>query len=500
MHRVMELDASKGTIDNRRDAQHRVLEILQTRVDKFGVTEPTISRQGDSRIMIQLPGVDDPTRVRDLIGTTAQLQFRMVREPQETVRVVQALDEALRQKAKADSAAATAAGASPGTTVASADTTTKATGDTLFPELAPEKGPEAPVGSTENPFSSQFVAFQAGALFAPDDGFRIQHLNEILASPEAQRAIPGDVEFVWSSEEGGRTQDGLPTKLLYLLEKKVELRGDRLEEARVSPDPDRPGGQQINFRLDKRGTRTFAKLTEAKVGKQLAIVLDNVVKSAPNIKSKIPSGEGTITGTYTDKEAKDLAIVLRAGALPVSLKFIEERTVGPTLGSDSLRRGIFAGIVGLGLSVGFLIVYYKLSGLLAAAALTINMFIVLAALTAFGAALSLPGIAGLVLSVAMAVDANVLIFERIREELRKNKTVASAIDAGYKNAFSAILDSNLTTVFAGIVLLAFGTGPVKGFAVTLCIGITASMFTALYVTRFVYDFITRRRKLNSLSV
>ena len=192
--------------------------------------------------------------------------------------------------------------------------------------------------------------------------------------------------------------------------------------------------------------------------------------------------------------------MLRAGALPVSLKFIEERTVGPTLGADSLRRGMTAGLVGLGLSILFMIAYYRLSGVLASAALAFNMVIVLAAMTAFGAAMSLPGIAGLVLSVAMAVDANVLIFERIREELRKNKTVSSSIDAGYKNALSAIVDSNVTTVCGGLVLLYFGTGPVKGFAVTLCIGIAASMFTALFVTRFVFDSITRRRKLTSLSV
>jgi preprotein translocase subunit SecD len=305
---------------------------------------------------------------------------------------------------------------------------------------------------------------------------------------------------VWSSETGNRTQDGLPAKMLYMLDARKELTGEHLEDAHVSPDPDRPGGMQINFRLDRRGARQFAKVTEANVNKQLAIVLDDVVKSAPNIKSKIPSGEGVIQGSYTDQDARDLAIVLRAGALPVSLKFVEERTIGPTLGSDSLRRGLTASLVGLGLSVLFLIGYYKLSGLLAAVALALNMVIVLAAIAALGAALSLPGIAGLVLSVAMAVDANVLIFERIREELRKNKTVASSIEAGYKNAFSAILDSNLTTMFAGIVLLYFGSGPVRGFAVTLCIGITASMFTALFVTRFVYDFITRRRKLNTLSV
>jgi preprotein translocase subunit SecD len=278
------------------------------------------------------------------------------------------------------------------------------------------------------------------------------------------------------------------------------MKGDRLEDARVSPDPDQPGRMAVNFRLDRRGARQFARITEEMVGKQLAIVLDDMVKSAPSIKNKIPGGEGVITGNFSDKEAADLAIVLRAGALPVSLNIAEQRTVDPTLGSDSLQRGLTASLVGLGLSVLFLIIYYKLSGLLAALALTMNLVVVLAALSVLRAALSLPGIAGMVLSVAMAVDANVLIFERIREELNKKKTVGASIEAGYKNAFSAILDSNLTTVFAGIVLYYYGTGPVRGFAVTLMIGIAASMFTALFVTRFIYDLVTRKRQIAKLSI
>jgi preprotein translocase subunit SecD len=256
----------------------------------------------------------------------------------------------------------------------------------------------------------------------------------------------------------------------------------------------------IDFRLNRRGARTFSRLTADNVGKQLCIILDGVVKSAPSIRNRIPNGQGQISGSFTDEEARDLAIVLRAGALPVSLHIVEERTVGPTLGSDSLRRGLVGGLVGLGLSVSFLIVYYQFSGLVAALGLALNLIITLAAMATLGAALSLPGIAGMVLAVAMAVDANVLIFERIREELRKAKTVSSAIEAGYKGALSAIVDSNLTTLFAGIVLLYYGTGPVKGFAVTLCIGITTSMFTALFVTRFIFDLLTRKRRLQKLSI
>jgi protein-export membrane protein SecD len=504
MHVVLELDESKRKLENKADAQDRVLEILDTRVNRFGVNEASMSKQGDSRIVIQLPGVDDPERVRGIIQQTAQLQFRMAREPQEVMEALQRIDAVVKEDAPETPPPAPAAtpdggpviGPAPGDSAAMA----AARRDSLFPDLAQPVPPTASATNPDAPFSSLFVDFRAGALFVPDDGARVQRIDALLQRPDVKRVIPSGTEFLWSSEEGPRTQDGLPTKMLYLVSQRAELTGDRLEDAHVAPDPDRPGGQHIAFRLDRRGARTFARVTEENVNKQLAIVLDNVVKSAPNIQGKIPSGEGVIQGSFSDAEARDLALVLRAGALPVDLKFVEERTVGPTLGADSLSRGLRASLIGLGLSILFLIVYYKLSGALAAVGLALNMVIVLAAMAVLGASLSLPGIAGLVLSVAMAVDANVLILERIREELRKNKTVVSAVEAGYKNALSAIIDSNLTTLFAGIVLMYFGTGPVKGFAVTLVIGIVASLFTALFVTRFVYDALTRHRKVARLSI
>lgn len=490
MHVVLELDESKTKIADKSDAQARVMEILDTRVNRFGVTEASMSRQGENRIVLQLPGVDDPARVRTIIQQTAQLQFRMAREPQDVMDILRRIDEVVKSDPSTLTPDATA--------VSDSARAAAATRDSLFPNLAQ---PTPPVAATnpDAPFSSQFVDFRGGALFVPDDGARVQRIEQILKRNDV-RALSDGAEFLWSSEAGPRTQDGLPTKMLYYVSTTKELTGDRLEDARIEPDPDRPGGQHIAFRLDRRGARTFARVTEANIGKQLAIVLDNVVKSAPAIQGKIPTGEGVIQGSFSDKEARDLAIVLRAGALPVPLKFVEERTVGPTLGADSLSRGLKAGMIGLGLSILFLIIYYKLSGALAALGLAINLIFVLAALAALGASLTLPGIAGLVLSVAMAVDANVLILERIREELRKNKTVVSAIEAGYKNALSAIIDSNLTTMFAGIVLMYFGTGPVKGFAVTLVIGIVASLFTALFITRFVYDALTRHRRVSSLSI
>ncbi len=508
MHVVLELDRGSVREADARDAQDRVMEILSTRVDQFGVTEPTLSRQGTDRIMVQLPGVEDPERAKGLLGDVAQLEFRFVRDPQDIVKAVQAIDAVLASEAATDTThtAATpgdttqAATKTPGSAAATDTAAAKAADSLQLPELPSVKAAAEKPG---NSFSSLFVTLQFGALYVPDDGFRVQRVRELLADSRVRAAIASAVpraEFLWSSESDLHTQDGVPVRLLYLVGTEKELTGEFLQDARTGPDPDRPGSMLINFRLDRRGARTFSRLTADHVGKQLAIILDSVVKSAPSIRNRIPNGEGQISGSFTDQQARDLAIVLRAGALPVTLTIVEERTVGPTLGSDSLRRGLMAGGVGLGLSISFLVVYYQLSGLVAALALAVNLLITLAAMATLRAALSLPGIAGLVLAVAMAVDANVLIFERIREEMRKSKTVAASIEAGYKGALSAIVDSNLTTLFAGIVLLYFGTGPVKGFAVTLCIGITTSMFTALFVTRFVFDLFTRRRRLEKLSI
>jgi protein-export membrane protein SecD len=512
MHLVLELDRASLKDGDIRDAQDRVLEVLSTRVDQYGVTEPTLARQGNSRVLVQLPGIDDPERAKTLVGGTAKLSFRMVREPQITVDVIQQIDAALAGKDIPDSSAAAQNAAADSTETGDATTTPEGEamemaateGDTtqssLFPELDAEEGaPETEEDTTM--FSQLFVHFDGGALYVPNDGYRVERAKELIARPEVQKILKRDKSSLfWSDEPGPPTADGLPTRLLYLVENEVRLEGERLTDARVGPNPNRPGAMLINFRLDRRGARKFSKVTADNIGRQLAIILDQTVKSAPRIDGRIPSGDGQITGSFSDTEAKDLAIVLRAGALPVALNFIEERTVGPTLGADSLSKGLMAALVGLGVTALFLLVYYQFGGLLALFALIMNMIIVLAALAVLGAALSLPGIAGLVLSVAMAVDANVLIFERIREELLKSKTVSASIDAGYKNALSAIVDSNLTTLFAGVVLLYFGTGPIKGFAVTLCIGILASMFTALFMTRFFFDLVTRRRRLEKLSI
>jgi preprotein translocase subunit SecD len=364
------------------------------------VSEPEIARQGQNRILIQLPGVKDPQRAKDLIGKTALLEFKLV-----------------------------------------------------------------------------------------DD------VNSL------QRALAGDIPFgdviLYERQEDPKT--GAVRKIPYLIQDKTLMTGDALQDARVRFDQYN-NLPYISLSLKPVGAREFDRITAENVGKRLAIILDNTIYSAPVIKQRISGGQAVIEGSFTLDEAKDLAIVLRAGSLPAPVQILEERTVGPSLGRDSINKGIKSIIIGGILVVLFMIIYYKAAGLVADLALIMNLIIIMGALAILKATLTLPGIAGLVLTVGMAVDANVLIFERIREELRVGKTPMAAIDAGYAKAFLTIMDANVTTLIAALVLLQFGTGPIKGFAVTLSIGIVASMFTAIVVTRFVFDLVLSRVRVKRLSI
>ncbi len=382
-------------------AVSQALETIRNRIDQFGVREPTLQRQGERRIIVQLPGVQDPARAKALIGKTALLEFKLVDE-------------------------------------------------------------------SANPVEAQ----QSG----PPEGLQLLYeTTRDRATGQVLRQVP------------------------LLVKKETALTGDNLTDARVEIG-DRFNEPYVSVSFDSVGAAAFDRLTAANVGRRLAIVLDGVVYSAPVIQERIGGGRAQITGRFTLEEARDLAIALRAGALPAPVQILEERAVGPSLGADSIRQGIVSIIVGFVLVVLFMLVYYRLSGAVAVLALALNLLIVMGALGFFEATLTLPGIAGIVLTVGMAVDANVLIFERIREELRLGKTIRSSIDAGYGKAFLTILDSNVTTVIAALVLLQFGTGPIKGFAITLSVGIAASMFTAIFVTRFVYDFVLSRRDVRSLSI
>ncbi len=292
---------------------------------------------------------------------------------------------------------------------------------------------------------------------------------------------------------------GAVRKEPFLLKEKTLMTGEFIKDARVTLDSQfhQP---YVAFELTDVGGKLFEQITGANVGKRLAIILDNNVYSAPVIKNRIPGGKAIIEGTFTTDEANDLAVVLRSGALPAPVKILEQRTVGPSLGQDSIHKGIVSTLISAALVVLFMVVYYKFSGMIADVALVLNIIITLAVLALFRATLTLPGIAGLVLSVGMAVDANILIHERIKEELRFGKTVRAAIDQGYHRAFSAIIDSNLTTFISGIILYQFGTGPVKGFAVTLSIGILANLFTAVYITRVIFDYVSLRPGVKKLSI
>lgn len=313
-------------------------------------------------------------------------------------------------------------------------------------------------------------------------------------------ALKGNIpEGTYLAYGSGDADAARRTGVPYLVKSKTLLTGDSLESAQVKIS-DRFGESYIAIKFNAQGAVDFERITGENVKKRLAIVLDGTVHSAPVIQERIGGGQASITGSFTMEEAKDLAIVLRAGALPAPVNILEERTVGPSLGQDSIEKGLWSTVIGALLVVIFMVVYYKLSGLVANTALLMNIIVLFGALAAFRATLTIPGIAGIVLTIGMAVDANVLIFERIREELRGGKTARAAIDAGYGKAFLTILDSNITTLIAAVFLFQFGTGPVKGFAVTLSIGILVSMFTAIFVTRIIFDYFVWNKKIQSISV
>jgi preprotein translocase subunit SecD len=377
------------------------LETIRNRIDQFGVAEPSIQQQGENRILVQLPGVQDPARAKALIGKTALLEFKLVDERTD-------------------------------------------------PESALRTGP--PPGS------------------------EILYQRRVDKQTREERKVP------------------------FLVQKKAAVTGRDVATARVSIDQN-TSEPYVSVDFNAAGARAFSELTDANVGKRLAIVLDGNVHSAPQIRERIPSGRAQITGGFSTDEATDLAIVLRAGALPAPVQVLEERTVGPSLGADSIRQGMIAIFASTALVFAFMLVYYRLSGLIADVALGLNLLLLMATMAGFHATLTLPGIAGIALTIGMAVDTNILIFERIREELRAGKTVRGAIDAGFARAFKTVIDTHVTVLVSGLILFQFGTGPVKGFAVTLMIGIAVSLFTAVFFTRLLFDLIYMgQRKRETLSI
>jgi protein-export membrane protein SecD len=503
VHLVMEVDDSKLDENARRDVMDRAIKIYRNRIDQFGVSEPTIQQQGDKRIIVELPGLEDVERAHRILGQTAQLQFRLAREPDEMSRVLQALDRNLRgvtvTGSVVDTTGVQAATDTTSTKAASATTPAGTDVDSLLPTapMAQEGKVPLPEASADRPFSSYLLTmFDGGAVV---DERQVEVVTALLNTEQAKRAVPSNSEFLWG-HEARPMQEGGDGRVLYLLEKDPTIDGGSLVDATTRPDPDDPSRLNVGFRLNRQGAIVFSRFTGENIGRRIAIVLDSKVRSAPVVQSKIPGGEGRITGLDSDEEAGDIAIVLRAGALPAPFQIVEERTVGPSLGRDSVEAGTRAAAIGFILTLAFMVMYYKWSGALACAAMVLNLVIEMAILAKLHATLTLPGVAGLILTIGMSVDANVLIFERIREELRRGKTVRTAIEAGYERAFGTILDSNVTTLITAFVLWQFGSGPVRGFATTLSIGILVSMFTALMCTRVVYDFVTTRRHVEKLSV
>jgi protein-export membrane protein SecD len=496
MHLVLEIDDSELPPEaDRSDLLDRALEVVRNRIDEFGVTEPVVQAAGDRRIIVELAGIDDPERAEQIISRAAILEFQMVRSGSEMRRLVEQLDARLARLAgvtSADTSAAAAAAAAIADTAAVADLR-----GYLVEDVKETSG--APLASriTYTQRTGTVAVNEVAHVREPDT----ELLSRYFDLADSAGAIPSDVEFVWEAEA---TEDerGNPIRFLYLLTREPELTGEVLEDARPQPDTQSSiqGNYLVEFDLSRTGRRLFSRTTGENVGRLMAIVLDGKVKSAPEIQDKIRAGTAVITGRFTPEEAKDLAVVLKAGALPVPINIEEKRAVGPSLGQDSIEQGRTAMLVGFVAVLIFMVVYYRASGLIAVFALFLNLVLLLAAMVALDAVLTLPGIAGFVLTAGMSVDANVLIYERMREELRNGQTFRNALARGYDRAFTTILDSNVTTLMSGLALLWFGTGPIKGFAVVLSIGIVVSMFTALFVTRLVFDLLTRPGGLRQVSV
>ena len=500
MYLVLEVDTADMGPEQAQDARARVREIISNRVDQFGVSEPTIQLVGENRIIVQLPGLQDPERAKNLIGRTARLEFRLLQGTEATAAAISKLDEAFRTVGLPEEAKESVV-EDDDTDLAEADSDTAADSYPDLPDQDAIAQADDPRAAREEmreqyPFSANLIPLQYPYFLVLEED--VPRIEQMLASPEA-KVVGRDFEFQLSMDLEP-TGDGRMARYLYPMHTTVALAGDQLTGARERPDQNKPGNWNISFDLNRKGARQFSKVTGDNVGEFLAISLDGRVKSAPRINSRIPSGQGVIEGPHSIAEASDLALLLRAGSLPADITIAEERTVGPSLGSDSIKQGVRAAMYGSILVMIFMLIYYRGTGLIVVFALVSNIVVLMAVLAQFGLVLTLPGIAGIILTVGMAVDANVLINERVREELRKAKTVRAAIQAGYRNATRTIIDANVTTLIVGLVLWNFGSGPVQGFAVTLCIGILTSMFTALVMTRVIMEWLYRNKGQQKVSV
>jgi preprotein translocase subunit SecD len=527
MHLALELDQSKQvSSDPKRDIE-LALTVLRKRIDEFGVTEPLIQKVGDSRIVVELAGITDPARAKAIVQRSAFLEFKITDKTRALEKALPSMDRTLRalgvkgvdtggakrpsaveqllgadtvkktgdstkktadttRKGKDTSTKAVAARTKGGdSTAKGADTTEKAADTNSVPGGVLESLIQAAGGQTPGEFMVAETAFPRA--------------DSLLNLPEVHRLLPRGVTLRWAATP---TSVGVQSyRYLYALDEKSIVTGSNLEDARAQLDP-LTNGPIVTFELDRAGGRKFGEETGKHVGDYMAIILDGRVQGRPPVIQSRIGRNGQITlGGKGLQEAQDLALTLKAGALPIPLKIVEERQVGASLGADSIRKGITAGLVGTALVILIMVGYYRLSGVLAVLALGLYILFTFGGLAALGATLTLPGLAGLVLSIGIAVDANVLIFERIREELLLGKTIRLSVDEGFKHAMNAIIDSNVSAVLTALFLFQFGTGPVKGFAVTLIMGIAASMITAVFVTRTLYlIWLDRRPAMSTLSI
>lgn len=452
----------------RDEAVDRAMEIIRSRVDRYGVTEPSILQQGNNRIVVELPGVDDEERVRDLLRGTARLEFRLLPEPEEINAVKQQLAEYFSNQMEQEQS----------------DSLADAGSDSLASDISQPAGDE--ITNLLEVFdlrgSNQYS-------FGYTAGRDTAAVNRILAQEEVQSFIPRNMDLMWGATSFAEN-NGTELFEMIPVRNQVELTGDVISEARVAFEPT-TNAAEVSMSMNSDGARRWSRITGANIGRPVAIVLDGYVYSYPTVQNKINNGRSSISGLGGVTEAEDLVNILLSGALPAPLDIIEERTVGASLGEDSIQAGLYSTIFGLVVVALFMIIYYRAGGGIADLALILNIIFILGILAAFNATLTLPGIAGIVLTIGMAVDANVLIFDRVREEMRGGKTLRAAIDNGYSNAMSAIVDANVTTFFVAVILYSFGVGPIKGFAVTLMAGIVASLFSAIVITRVVIDYLTR---------
>lgn len=507
MYLILEVDRSKLSPEESKDAVDRALEVIRNRVDQWGVSEPSLQKIGGDRIMIQLPGVMDRERARSLIGRTALLEFKLLAEEKMTVELLERIDKRARLDVSGTAPTETTLTAlSPETTATVPVPETTA----VVPEttaITPGTAATAPdttalpldtAAAATGPFLAMLGAIGGDMAVLEDN---VDSVNRILARDDIKALIPAGNAFVWGKSEEGGTEK---FRRLYLVKDPAEITGAYVTDSKVTvgggSDPQVANKPVVLLSFNRQGAARFAQITGRNVGKRLAIILDGTVYSAPVIRERIAGGSAQITGMESMDEAKELSIVLKAGALPAPVNIVEERSVGPTLGGDSIRGGMIALIVGFLVVVLFMAVYYRVGGLVADMALFLNLWLIVAVLALFHATLTFPGMAGLILTVGMAVDANVLIFERIREELRAGKGARTAVEAGYRRSTITILDSNLTTIIAALVLMKFGTGPIKGFAVVLTIGILASFFTAVFVTRIIFDYMTVVKEAKKLAI